>query len=65
MMAPTSTNCKTFLFSPHQVCGAILERHEALGGLLSWLMHPIEPMHLHPDGTGHRPFTVALRTQFS
>lgn len=53
-MVPASAHCKTFLFSPHQVCGAILERYEALGGLLSWLMHPIEPMHLNPDGQGYR-----------
>ncbi|GAB3693575.1 LGFP repeat-containing protein [Corynebacterium nasicanis] len=54
MMAPTSTHCKTFLFSPHQVCGAILARYEALGGQFGWLMHPIEPMHLNPDGQGYR-----------
>lgn len=53
-MVPAAAHCKTFLFSPHQVCGAILERYEALGGLLSWLMHPIEPMHLNPDGQGYR-----------
>ncbi|GAB3693485.1 LGFP repeat-containing protein [Corynebacterium nasicanis] len=53
-MAPTSTYCRTFLFSPHQVCGAILARYEALGGQFGWLMHPIEPMHLNPDGQGYR-----------
>ncbi|MDO5671019.1 MAG: hypothetical protein Q4G50_13595 [Corynebacterium sp.] len=54
MMAPASTHCKTFFFSPHQVCGAILARYEALGGQFGWLMHPIEPMHLNPDGQGYR-----------
>lgn len=53
-MAPTSTHCKTFLFSPHQVCGAILERYEARGGQFGWLMHPVEPMYLNPDGVGYR-----------
>ncbi len=53
-VTPASTRCRTFLFSPHQVCGAILDRYESLGGLFSWLMQPTEPMHLNPDGVGYR-----------
>ncbi|AKK08668.1 LGFP repeat-containing protein [Corynebacterium testudinoris] len=53
MMARAS-NCRTFFFSPHQVCGAILEAYESLGGQFSWLMHPVEPMYLNPDGQGYR-----------
>lgn len=49
-----SPRCRHFLFSRHQVCGAILHRYEQLGGQLSWLMHPTEPMFLNPDGQGYR-----------
>lgn len=51
--SPT-TNCQTFPFSSHQVCGAILERYLQLGGATSWLLWPTEPMTLNPDGVGYR-----------
>lgn len=49
-----ASNCRTFFFSPHQVCGAILAAYDSLGGQFGWLMHPVEPMYLNPDGQGYR-----------
>lgn len=54
LQAQNSTNCRTFPFSSHQVCGAILERYVQLGGATSWLLWPTEAMTLNPDGTGYR-----------
>ncbi|MFC6146792.1 LGFP repeat-containing protein [Corynebacterium nasicanis] len=50
----TAAHCRTFWPSPHQVCGAILQRYEQLGGMTSWLLWPIEPMSANPDGQGYR-----------
>lgn len=49
----TSTRCQTYWLAP-QVCGAILDRYEQLGGLTSWLAFPLEPMTPNPDGQGQR-----------
>lgn len=49
-----ATQCKTFWLTPHRVCGAILNRYEALGGMASWLLLPIEGQKTNPDGQGTR-----------
>ena len=48
------TQCKTFWLTPHRVCGSILNRYEALGGMTSWLLLPIEGQKTNPDGQGTR-----------
>lgn len=45
--------CRVFWPSPHQVCGAILERYEQLGANLGWLLLPTEPAAVNPDGVGY------------
>ncbi|MGO2693845.1 LGFP repeat-containing protein [Corynebacterium casei] len=49
-----ATQCKTFWLTPHRVCGSILNRYEALGGMTSWLLLPIEGQRTNPDGQGTR-----------
>lgn len=49
-----ATQCKTFWLTPHRVCGSILNRYEALGGMTSWLLLPIEGQKTNPDGQGTR-----------
>ena len=53
-LAQGLTNCQTFPFSSHKVCGAILQRYVKLGGATSWLLWPTEAMTLNPDGIGYR-----------
>lgn len=47
-------HCQRFWPSPHQVCGAILDRYRQLGGATSWLLTPIENESVNPDGQGYR-----------
>ncbi|WP_143336673.1 LGFP repeat-containing protein [Corynebacterium pacaense] len=49
-----AAQCQSFWLSPYQVCGAILERYNQLGGATSWLLAPIENQTLNPDGQGYR-----------
>ena len=49
-----AAQCKTFWLTPHRVCGSILTRYEALGGMTSWLLLPIEGQKTNPDGQGTR-----------
>lgn len=46
--------CKVFWPSPYQVCGAILERYEVIGGPVSWLGLPKSNELVNPDGVGRR-----------
>ncbi|MEJ5929192.1 hypothetical protein WG915_11305 [Corynebacterium sp. H128] len=46
--------CKTFWPSSIQVCGAILDKYEQMGGPSSFVLWPVEPMSANPDGTGYR-----------
>lgn len=50
----TATRCRTFWPMPYQVCGAILDRYEQQGAALSWLLLPMEPQSINPDGQGYR-----------
>ena len=55
--ATTAATCQYFPFSPHQVCGAILQRYNQMGGLLSILLDPIGRQIQNPDGVGfHQQF---------
>lgn len=57
MFATTAATCQHFPFSPHQVCGAILQRYNQMGGLLSILLDPIGRQIQNPDGVGfHQQF---------
>ncbi|WP_082353452.1 LGFP repeat-containing protein [Corynebacterium deserti] len=54
---PTAASCHRFIFTAYDVCGAILERYNQLGGLLSFLLDPIGPQIQNPDGVGfHQQF---------
>lgn len=46
--------CQTFWPSPHQVCGAILERYIQQGAQFGWMLFPSEGQTLNPDGQGYR-----------
>ncbi|ALC05187.1 hypothetical protein CDES_03675 [Corynebacterium deserti GIMN1.010] len=46
--------CQTFWPSPHQVCGAILERYIQQGAQFGWMLLPTEGQALNPDGQGYR-----------
>lgn len=46
--------CQTFWPSPHQVCGAILERYIQQGAQFGWMLLPSEGQALNPDGQGYR-----------
>ncbi|WP_297005893.1 LGFP repeat-containing protein, partial [uncultured Corynebacterium sp.] len=46
--------CKVFWPSPYQVCGAILERYEVIGGPVSWLGLPKSNELVNPEGVGRR-----------
>lgn len=48
------SHCQSVPFNPHQVCGAIRGRYNQLGGLASWLLWPVGPELLNPDGLGYR-----------
>ena len=52
--ANTAPRCRRF--APHniEVCGAILDRYEQVGGPASPFLWPVEPMSLNPDGRGYR-----------
>lgn len=55
--ATTDASCHRFIFTIYDVCGAILERYNQLGGLLSILLDPIGPQIQNPDGVGfHQQF---------
>ncbi|MBZ8176704.1 hypothetical protein GSS88_02680 [Corynebacterium sp. 3HC-13] len=49
-----SENCVSVPFNPHQVCGAIGERYQQLGGVTSWLLWPVSGEIMNPDGVGYR-----------
>ena len=50
-------------FAPHniEVCGAILDHYEQVGGPASSFLWPVEPIRLNSDGRGYR-FTLAKGT---
>ncbi|WP_260680145.1 LGFP repeat-containing protein [Corynebacterium glutamicum] len=50
----TAAACQTFWPSPHQVCGAILERYIQQGAQFGWMLLPTEGQALNPDGQGYR-----------
>ena len=50
----TAASCQTFWPSPHQVCGAILERYIQQGAQFGWMLLPSEGQALNPDGQGYR-----------
>ncbi|MBB3040184.1 LGFP repeat-containing protein [Hoyosella altamirensis] len=52
-VAPMS-GCQVYWPSPHQVCGAIRDRYNAMGGPSSWLSWPNSPEYTNPDGVGKR-----------
>lgn len=55
--ATTAASCHRFIFTAYDVCGAILERYNQLGNLLSFLLDPIGPQIQNPDGVGfHQQF---------
>nr|WP_282101799.1 hypothetical protein [Corynebacterium callunae] len=55
--ATTAASCHRFIFTIYDVCGAILERYNQLGNLLSFLLDPIGPQIQNPDGVGfHQQF---------
>ena len=55
--ATTAATCHRFIFTAYDVCGAILQRYNQLGGLLSFLLDPIGPQIQNPDGVGfHQQF---------
>lgn len=49
-----AASCQTFWPSPHQVCGAILERYIQQGAQFGWMLLPTEGQALNPDGQGYR-----------
>lgn len=49
-----ASNCRTYWPSPHQVCGAIREKYDQLGGPQSFLTWPKSNELTNPDGTGKR-----------
>lgn len=56
-LATTAATCHRFIFTAYDVCGAILQRYNQLGGLLSFLLDPIGPQIQNPDGVGfHQQF---------
>lgn len=57
MLASRAATCQRFIFTSYDVCGAILQRYNQLGNLLSFLLDPIGPQIQNPDGVGfHQQF---------
>ncbi|GEM29109.1 hypothetical protein NN3_01160 [Nocardia neocaledoniensis NBRC 108232] len=46
--------CQTFPPAPYQVCGAILDKYNELGGTSSFLLWPTSDELTNPDGVGKR-----------
>ena len=54
MTLAATPGCRVFSPMPYEVCGAILQRYEAMGGPNSWLGLPNSPEYTNPDGVGKR-----------
>lgn len=54
IVAQGAPRCETIWPKNLQVCGEILSQYKRLGGVTSWLLYPVEPQYLNPDGTGMR-----------
>ncbi|MEE2033998.1 hypothetical protein [Rhodococcus chondri] len=53
-MSIAAVTCQTYWPSPFQVCGAIRDKYNALGGPASFLTYPSSGNITNPDGVGQR-----------
>ncbi|MHC6215278.1 LGFP repeat-containing protein [Rhodococcus ruber] len=53
-MSIAAVTCQTYWPSPFQVCGAIRDKYNALGGPASFLTFPSSGNIINPDGVGER-----------
>lgn len=53
-MSIAAVTCQTYWPAPHQVCGAIRDKYNSLGGPASFLSFPTSGNITNPDGTGQR-----------
>ncbi|WP_240960067.1 hypothetical protein [Rhodococcus sp. HNM0563] len=53
-MSIAAVTCQTYWPSPFQVCGAIRDKYNSLGGPASFLTFPSSGNIVNPDGTGER-----------
>ena len=53
-MSRAAAGCQTYWPFPYEVCGAIRDKYNSLGGPGSFLSYPNSPEYTNPDGVGKR-----------